>query len=250
FSVVLEKIDVASVHSQHTLEQSLAFDARAIEFKTATILVVDDILDNRELICQNFIDSGIEIIQAENGQEAIEKYKQHAIDLILMDIRMPVLNGYEAAKIIKSLNPHMPIIALTASVMQDEFEKIKRDYFDDYLRKPVLRNDLIQTLAQFLEYREVKQEAHNPVIELSLNKANFSEEVMQVMRDELAELYQQAVNTNSIDDIKAFAKHVAKISGTHDCASLDVFATQLLEKVDSFDIAGMQFLLKKFEAVV
>lgn len=250
FSILLEKIDIASVLSQHQLEQTLTFDARTIQFKTATILVVDDILDNRELICQNFIDSGIDVIQAENGQEAIEQYKKHDIDLILMDIRMPVLNGYEAAKVIKSLNPNMPIIALTASVMQDEFEKIKRDYFDDYLRKPVLRNDLIQTLAKFLEYRELKEEERKPVVDLSFEPSHFSEALLQVLYDKLEPLYRQAVSTNSIDDIKAFAKQVAKIASTHESEPLDYFATQLLEKVDSFDITGMQFLLKKYEAVV
>ncbi len=250
FSIILEKVDVASVISQNQLEDSFVFDARTIQFKVATILVVDDILDNRELICQNFIDSGLEIIQAENGQEAIEQYKNNRIDLILMDIRMPVLNGYEAAKMIKSLNPKMPIVALTASVMQDEFEKIRREYFDGYLRKPVLRNDLIQTLAQFLEYREIKPEEQQPVLDLSLNKNAFSETLLKVLHDELGARYQQAVNTNSIEDIKAFAKQVAEIASMHDNASLDAFATQLLEKVDSFDIAGMQFLLKKFEAVL
>jgi len=136
FSILLEKVDIASIHSHKALDASLAFNANRVRFKHATILVVDDVLDNRELICQNFMNSGLEIIQAENGQEAIDLYKAHRIDLILMDIRMPVLNGYEAAKVIKSLNPDIPIVALTASVMQDEFEKIRRAYFDDFLRNP------------------------------------------------------------------------------------------------------------------
>ncbi len=251
FSVLLEKIDVASIHSQQELIESLDFNAKAIEFKKATILVVDDILDNRELICQNFIGTGLEIIQAENGQEAIDLYKKHAIDLILMDIRMPVLNGYEAAKAIKLLNPKMPIIALTASVMQDEFEKIRRAYFDDYLRKPILRNDLIKTLSQFLTYREkgggeLKQAEKDVLV---LDETLFSDALRQVLQDELGELYQEAVNSNSIDDIKSFAKKVASIASAHESESLDYFASQLLERVDSFDIAGMQFLLKKYEKV-
>ncbi|VAW47822.1 Virulence sensor protein bvgS precursor [hydrothermal vent metagenome] len=252
FSVLLEKIDVASIDSQPSfMTDSLDFNPKAIEFKKATILVVDDILDNRELICQNFVGIGLEVIQAENGQEAIDLYKKHEIDFILMDIRMPVLNGYEAAKVIKSLNPKIPIVALTASVMQDEFEKIRREYFDDYLRKPVLRNDLIKTLAQFLTYRDKGEEElkQAETRSLELDETQFSETLRQALHDEVSELYQEAVNSNSIDDIKTFAKKIAGIASTHESESLDYFASQLLERVDSFDIAGMQFLLKKYEEV-
>ncbi|VAW45505.1 Virulence sensor protein bvgS precursor [hydrothermal vent metagenome] len=245
FSILLEKLDVASVHTHSTLEVLLPFNAKAIHFKAVTILVVDDIVNNRELICQNFIGTGIEVIQAENGQQAIEQYKKHPIDLILMDIRMPVLNGYEAAKVIKSLNPTIPIIALTASVMQDEFEKIRRTYFDDYLRKPVLRNNLIQALTQFLEYDEAEPEANKPSEAVLFD---FSESLVQQMNEQFGELYAQAVESNSLEDIKAFSCAIASFADKHDNTLLAQFASQLLEKIDSFDISGMQFLLKQYES--
>ena len=249
FTILLEKVDVASIHSYNELDNPPLFNAQTIRFKPATVLVVDDVLNNRELICQNFVDSGLTIIQAENGQEAIDCYRSNHVDLILMDIRMPVLNGYEAAKVIKSLNPDLPIVALTASVMQDEFEKIRRAYFDDYLRKPVLRNDLIQSLSQFLEYDQQKLDEPQEMAHRITNfdEKSLPEPLKKVIKDELTPLYQRAVKSNSIDDIKAFAKQAADFAIEYENESLALFASQLLEKVDSFDIAGMQFLLKKSE---
>ncbi len=250
FSILLEKVDIASVHSQHQLEASFAFNPQTIRFKPATILVVDDILNNRELICQNFKGSGIRVIEAENGQEAIEQYKEHNIDLVLMDIRMPVLNGYEAAKVIKVLNPNLPIVALTASVMQDEFEKIRREHFDDYLRKPVLRNDLMRTLSQFLPYRHAApDELPSTSKPIEIEKESFSEPLRTLLTDELTPLYLLAIKSNGIEEIKLFAKKAAELASEYNNDALDQFASQLLEKVDSFDIAGMQFLLKKYEAI-
>jgi len=249
FTVLLEKVDVASIHAYNELDNPILFNAQTIRFKPATVLVVDDVLNNRELIGQNFVDSGLTVIQAENGQEAIDCYRSNHVDLILMDIRMPVLNGYEAAKVIKSLNPKLPIVALTASVMEDEFEKLRRAYFDDYLRKPVLRNDLIQSLSQFLEYdqqklNEPQERAHRIT---NFDKESFPEPLKKVIKDQLTPLYQRAVKSNSIDDIKDFAKQAVDFSIEYENESLALFASQLLEKADSFDIAGMQFLLKKVE---
>jgi len=253
FSILLEKVDIASVGSKSLLNDALALTPSRIQFDPATILIVDDILDNRELINQNLIDSGVVIRQAQNGQEAIDIYKKHAIDLVLMDIRMPVLDGYEAAKIIKSLNPNIPIIALTASVMQDEYEKIKREYFDDYLRKPVLRNDLFYTLTKFLKHQEiaVAESPENPESDFlgALNdKQSFSVALLQAL-ETLEPLFIKATKSNSVEDIKHFAKELAKLASQHDCLILDKLASQLLEKVDSFDIAGMQFLLKQYQSL-
>ncbi|HBA67301.1 MAG TPA: hybrid sensor histidine kinase/response regulator, partial [Methylococcaceae bacterium] len=95
--------------------------------------------------------TALTVLTAENGREAVESVKRQPVDLILMDIRMPVMSGYEAAEIIKSFSD-MPIIALTASVMKDEYDRVKTAHFDAYLRKPILKANLIEELAKFLPF--------------------------------------------------------------------------------------------------
>lgn len=119
-------------------------------FENATILVVDDIEHNRELVKSYLADYNFKIVEATNGEEALELVKEMNINLVLMDIRMPVMDGYIATEIIKSQsNNKFPIIAFTASSMASEEGKI-RSLFDDYLRKPVSKNELIECLIKFI----------------------------------------------------------------------------------------------------
>lgn len=102
---------------------------------------MDDIFVNRQLV-RNFLEdfSNLIIIEAENGKLALEAVEENRPDLILMDIKMPVMNGVEAIQILKSNNKtkDIPIIALTASA----FEQTKTEVIDScdgYLQKPVSR---------------------------------------------------------------------------------------------------------------
>ena len=116
----------------------------------AKILVVDDDKNN-QLVYQRILeDIDIEIIQAFSGHEALAVAHKHEFFLILMDVQMPGMDGYEAATQIK-LFSDVSIVALTASVMNDDFEREKRDSFDGYLRKPILQIDLINELKKHLE---------------------------------------------------------------------------------------------------
>jgi CheY-like chemotaxis protein len=82
------------------------------------------------------------IITAENGREAVEMYEKHAPNLILMDIQMPELNGYEATQIIRSKEfiKHTPIVALTAGTVKGEQTRCLEAGMDDYIMKPFVRD--------------------------------------------------------------------------------------------------------------
>lgn len=81
------------------------------------------------------------ILRAKNGKEAVEIINEHHgnIDLILMDLNMPVMDGYEAMKIIKSKHPGIPIIAQTAYTLSDDRHKCMEAGFNDYIAKPINR---------------------------------------------------------------------------------------------------------------
>ena len=89
-----------------------------------------------------------------------------------MDLRMPVMDGYEAATILKKDEKlkNIPLIALTASVMGKDLEKVSKYGFDGYLRKPVILDDLIEELAKYLQYQTIqkslKEENSHKIIDL------------------------------------------------------------------------------------
>lgn len=111
------------------------------------ILLTDDSSDNQELISRMLTREGAQVDFANNGQECIEKAFNKNYDLILMDIQMPVMDGYTAASKLRDLRFQQPIIALTAHAMGEVRKKCESLGFDEHLAKPLDRTKLIQTIA-------------------------------------------------------------------------------------------------------
>ncbi|MCB2428110.1 transporter substrate-binding domain-containing protein [Methylophaga pinxianii] len=251
FSIDLPGVDIAAIASDKLRQQALAFDASHIRFEAAHMLIVDDVDHNRELIRQHFINSNIQTSEADNGQLAVEFVKNHPVDLVLMDIRMPVMDGYEAAQRIKMLKPDLPVVALTASVMKDAYEQDKLQHFDAYLRKPVLRNELFHALSVFLPYQTVDVPV-NTTPQQDWSKLDKQQllSIFNHFQTEMDEAWHKAIQSNSMTDIKRFAHEIAKLATQYQVETLDRYASQLLERIDAFDIEGMQILLKQFPSMV
>ncbi|WP_319589445.1 response regulator [uncultured Draconibacterium sp.] len=117
---------------------------------TPIILIVEDDEVNR-LYLRTIIEmEGIETLLASNGKEAIEKCRtQLEIDVVLMDIKMPVMDGLEATKKIKESRPELPIIAVTAHAASGDEEKVRNSGCDGYIAKPIDRNKLISLLKNY-----------------------------------------------------------------------------------------------------
>jgi len=115
-----------------------------------TILVAEDEEYNFLYIEELLIDLDIKLIHAKDGRETVEIFKANPnIDLILMDIKMPIMTGHEAAIIIKELKPDLPIVAQSAYALEHERAKFER-IFDDYLTKPISEDDLKQMVMKYI----------------------------------------------------------------------------------------------------
>lgn len=116
-----------------------------------TVLVAEDEEYNFLYIEELLIDMDLKLIHAKDGKETVEIFKSNTnIDLILMDIKMPIMDGHEAAKIIKELKPDFPIIAQSAYALEHEIEKYS-GIFDDYLTKPINGDYLKQKVMKYIE---------------------------------------------------------------------------------------------------
>jgi two-component system, NarL family, sensor histidine kinase EvgS len=122
---------------------------QSLDLPSAKILIVDDIETNRLILSKFLAQYDFDITLAEDGQQAVELAKQHQPEVILMDIRMPNLDGYQAARDIRRLLD-CKIIAVTASALEDQESMSKRDIFDGFLRKPILRENLLNMLQSVL----------------------------------------------------------------------------------------------------
>jgi CheY-like chemotaxis protein len=107
-----------------------------------TILVAEDDKMNFLLVKEFLIDTNADIKHAENGMEAIDFCKINKVDLVIMDIKMPILDGIEAFNKIKDLQPNIPIIAFTAHAYENDKKRLLEKGFDDYISKPVKQDEL------------------------------------------------------------------------------------------------------------
>jgi two-component system, cell cycle response regulator DivK len=116
------------------------------------ILVVEDHEDNRQIIRDMLSATDYEIAEAENGEEALGAVARQRPDLILMDIQLPILDGYEATRRIKA-DPGLrtiPIIAVTSYALSGEAEKAREAGCDDYVPKPYSPRELLAKIRQYL----------------------------------------------------------------------------------------------------
>ncbi len=117
------------------------------------ILIVEDTELNRDLMVQ-ILEDDFEVVVAEDGLNGVEMAEQHRPDLIIMDLSLPLLDGWEATRRIKA-NPMLhttPVIALIAHAMFGDEEKARACGCDDYLAKPVDENLLFDKLARYLKH--------------------------------------------------------------------------------------------------
>jgi two-component system cell cycle response regulator DivK len=116
------------------------------------VLVVEDTEDNRQIIRDLLTSAGYEMIEAVNGQEGVTQAEQHKPDLILMDIQLPILDGYEATRRIKANDAlrHIPIIAVTSYALAGDEAKTKAAGCDGYVAKPFSPRQLLAKVREFL----------------------------------------------------------------------------------------------------
>lgn len=141
---VVEKAKIDAVETPKAAERPL---------ENAHVLIVDDAPDNRKLLSFHLKKAGATFDLAENGEIAVRKIRearqQKPFDAVLMDMQMPVLDGYGAASLLRRDGDRIPIIALTAHAMTGDREKCINAGCDDFLTKPIDRIALIETLVRY-----------------------------------------------------------------------------------------------------
>jgi CheY-like chemotaxis protein len=114
-----------------------------------TVLIVEDVELNIDLLTQ-ILEDDYNLLVAKNGAEGVALTEQEEPDLVLMDISLPVMDGYEAARSIRKTFPSLPVIGLSAHAMQGDAEKAIAAGCTDYLTKPVDEDLLLRKLKEYL----------------------------------------------------------------------------------------------------
>jgi len=221
-------------------------DTDITTFSPASILVVDHLEENRLLLMEYLKPYGFFIAQASDGLEAIQKMREHHFDLVLMDIPLPKMNGWETIHAIRNeLHNHdVSVIAVSASVMKHESEKILEN-FDALIEKPINKKDLINTLKSFLHYSvESLQQDYIPS-----ETPEIDDTTMTYLKQSLNGKCKESLDvfhSGDMDKIGSFVEVLNKIGENTEFKPLKEYALNLKDAVNSFDIERAEYLLQNY----
>jgi PAS domain S-box-containing protein len=158
-----------------SLRKQTSVDSSEYNWSNRTFLIAEDDDSSYVYLRELLKSTRVRLVRAVNGREVVEAVKfSEKIDCILMDIQMPYLDGYEATRQIKKLQPTIPVIAQTAFAMEGDREKSIMAGCDDYITKPVQPGNLLEKIAQFLH-----DEVTDPSVQTDKSKAHNREESKQ-----------------------------------------------------------------------
>jgi two-component system sensor histidine kinase EvgS len=255
FTVLLENIEIGSL--VETDEKVSETNISEIVFEPAKVLIADDIPHNREVIMSFLKNFEFEIYAATNGKEAVKMAERFKPDLILMDLKMPLMDGYEATSIIKSDEnlKKIPIIAFTASATKEEKEKILAAGFDHFLRKPIAQKDLTAELMQYLRYkRKAVAIASEPISSgeelLDEDFVARLPELLELLNGKFRTKWEAVRTTFVLGEITSFAREIRKVGKEYHVAQLTEWSEILEDQALSFDMETLPGTLKQFDKIV
>ncbi len=253
------KIQIPNIEiSESRIKRKDNFDENLnIIFEKANVLIVDDVLTNVETV-ENFLSfTNLTSSSAENGEIALEILKYYSPDLILLDMRMPGIDGYETAKRIKS-NPekaHIPIIAFTASVFSsDKIEK--SDDFDGFLYKPVNRNELLSKLAEFLRHRtediQIETEPSHDIEIEKLSKENIKAlpEIRRILENDFLHQWENIKGQFVLYKIEEFAIDLSQLAHKYKLRLLINYAEKIINEIEDIDLEAITETLSEFPDII
>ncbi|MGK7904545.1 MAG: ATP-binding protein [Hormoscilla sp.] len=234
FDIEVTVVDASDIPATEPTRQIIALEP---DQPTYRILIVDDKLTNRKLLLKLLSPLGFKLQEASNGQEAIEMWNSFEPHLIWMDMRMPVMNGYEATKHIKATvkGQATAIIALTASIMEEERAIVLDAGCDDFVRKPFRETEIFEKMSQHMGVRYVYSEPAAPAAKTPTEAVTPSD-LLQLPRSLLA----QVENAIFTSDLEAIDKAIA-LMATHNAAC----AQRLSELAYQFEYDKILALIQK-----
>ncbi|MCP4156332.1 MAG: response regulator, partial [bacterium] len=260
FTVVLHNVATADTDIEH-VDSRITPPGGKVVFDKALLLIADDIEDNVLLLIDILKPYNLDVIKARNGREAVELALKFRPDLIVMDMRMPEMDGYEATRIIKqnALLKETPVVALTASVLKRAEVNCKLAGCSGFLKKPVAMEDIIRELQRFLPYSivpRVKKEKKVPPtskstpLVLTAKNAAALPRLVTLLEGKLSDRLKKIQNTYVLSDIETFGSDIKRLGEKNNLSAAVQWGEQVFRQAGSFNMAKLPATLATFPALV
>ena len=234
FFIEIREGDMKNVVRNETLNRVVGIEPGQKEIK---ILVVDDKEPNRKLLVKMLSGVGFYLESAGDGSEAIELYKKGSFDLILMDMFMPVMDGFEAIRTIRSLpgGKEVKIFAITASVFEEDRQNILESGADEFIKKPFKEYEIFEKISDCLGIRFVSQPV-DPDIEKMKTGDRLTREMISTLPNKIKEQIKEAIINGDIESMESI---ILKLTSRH-----KTIAGQLLSLAKNFNFERLYQLFE------
>lgn len=260
FWVVFNNVSTVA-HSEEKKPSNHALPSN-LQFEPATVLIVDDIKNNRELIRFYLEPLGFHVVEAESGEQALELFSEVSPSLILMDLKMPGMGGLQATKELKSRMTEtvVPIIVITAQSIENIEMNCKEVECEDYLMKPVGRQELIRLLMKYLQYtgetiqdgQILKGEKNQEPFTLLLDDHAYEllEEAVGVLQEAFVPRFNKISQHYLVDEMMSFARDVQSFGQEFSILILLQWGQRLEEQIQAFDFDLLPKTLNEFQSIL
>lgn len=223
--------------SENNEADNSLYPSKAYGNVEAKILMCEDNEMNRFLARQSFLETKFELDIAEDGAAGVTLFKQKNYDLVLMDIQMPEMNGYETTRVIREeLQSSVPIIALSAHFLFKEKEKCLDIGMNDYLSKPFRKAELFEKIAYWLSHTPIQPEPVNGNFSLDLLReasggdSDFEKIMLELFLTDSGEAMQRILHAYEQEDFAQIAKEAHKLRSSFGMLGMDLSVLNNLEQ--------------------
>ena len=241
FKLAFPKVEIVSFEAEKTESEVGNY-----QFEPAKILIADDNSFNRELFNSFLMEFNFETELAVDGQDALDKAISFKPDLILMDIKMPKMDGIEASRRIAEVHP-VPVIAISASPMRSQTASISK-ICESYLIKPVSQLQLIKEISLFLKHNYTTKTGSGKLPRAL--SAKQRKELVKILESQFENKINAIIETLTVNDIKLIITNLKKISREFPEPFFLTWMDHLSESFNDFDMMGVERQLMRFDSLL
>nr|WP_320192276.1 AAA family ATPase [uncultured Desulfobacter sp.] len=247
--------NVAKIKTRDTEPEKSNGPLENIVFNRKRILIVDTIESNRLFLQTVLSKMNLEVMTATNGHEAILLSIELTPDLILMDIKMPVMDGFEVVGILKNRldTSPIPVIALTASPTREEKEAALMSGFAGYLAKPLDLDSLLAVITQYVTYKPidtVPDTTEKPTNLLLLSKADQPDVLCRQLQHDILPCFENMEHAFVANEFKNLAEQLNTIGETFNIKEMSDMGNHMLDLLTAFDIKKMKECLTRYANII
>ncbi|MBU0763381.1 MAG: PAS domain S-box protein [Bacteroidetes bacterium] len=233
-------------------DQRPQYTTGKVIFSGATVLVADDIEDNRKYLTGLLALIGLKTMEAKDGKDALSQIAKNKPDLIITDIRMPVMNGFEFLTEIRnnSFTGNIPVIATSASAMKESINDIRSRDFNGFITKPVQRTELINELLKHLPAEIKPDMQQKEEYDFSQTKKLTIPALLAYLEKEAAPLHDQLAERQPVNVVRKFGTMMKEAGDRFGNEAFLKYGKDIIASVERFDIDKMVKLIRYYTKII